>query len=80
MDSPTDSSSIQPTFKHLLDSSPGGAETDEAAAPPLAQSHGNRHWDVLSDLEVLNSTEDIAKPIIIQEGETGTHEDRITEA
>ena len=47
-----------------MNSSPGGAETDEAAAPPLAQSHGNRHWDVLSDLKVLNSTEDIAKPII----------------
>ena len=41
MDSLADSS-VQPTFKHLLDTSPGGAEKDEAATPPLAQSHGNR--------------------------------------
>lgn len=79
MDSPADSS-VQPTFKHLLDTSPGGAERDEAAAPPLAQSHGNRHGDVPSDLQVLNSTEDIAKPITIQEGETGTRKGRMTGA
>lgn len=79
MDPPADSP-VQPTLKRLLDASPGGAEKDEAAAPPLAQSHGDRHGDVPSDLQVLNSTEDIAKPTTIQEGETGTRKGRMAGA
>lgn len=39
MDPPADSP-VQPTLKRLLDASPGGAEKDEAAAPPF----GSEPW------------------------------------